>query len=80
LVNVVGGGTADLDAEIHRVLLATGDTLLLCTDGLTRNVTDDEIRLELRDCTSAEMSCGRLIELANARGGQDNVTAVIARF
>lgn len=80
LVNCVGGGTEELDAEIHRTTLAPGDTLLLCTDGLTRTVTDDEIRQELEACESAETSCDRLIALANDRGGQDNVTTVIVRF
>ena len=80
LVNAVGGGTEDLDAEIHRVMLAPGDTLLLCSDGLTGGVTDEEIGWELAACTSAEESCSRLIELANERGGEDNVTTVIVRF
>jgi PPM family protein phosphatase len=53
--------------------------ILLCTDGLTTHVTDDEIKSHLASCTSAEECCRKLVNLALERGGQDNVTAVIAR-
>ena len=53
--------------------------LLLCTDGLTTHVTDDEIKEHLARCTSAETCCRSLIDLALERGGKDNVTVVVAR-
>ena len=53
--------------------------ILLCTDGLTTHVTDDEIREHLAHCTSAETCCRSLVDLALARGGKDNVTVVVAR-
>lgn len=56
------------------------DVMLLCTDGLTRHVTDDEIAAELRGIRSAETSCRRLVALALERGGHDNVTVVIGRL
>jgi serine/threonine protein phosphatase PrpC len=56
------------------------DVMLLCTDGLTRHVTEDEIAAELRTIQSAEQSCRRLVALALARGGHDNVTVVIGRL
>ena len=46
------------------------DVLLLCTDGLTRHVTDEEIQEELRTVESAEQSCRRLVDLALERGGR----------
>jgi PPM family protein phosphatase len=80
LWNVVGGGSDDLAPEAYRANLALGDTLLLCTDGLTRHVPDAEIaRLLADDCPSRE-TCRRLIDAANAAGGTDNITAVVARF
>jgi serine/threonine protein phosphatase PrpC len=60
--------------------LAWEDVMLLCTDGLNKHVTDDEIRTELRNIESAEASCRRLIDLALERGGHDNVTVVIGRL
>ena len=56
------------------------DIMLLCTDGLTKHVGDDEIEAELRDLRSAETSCRRLVQLALDRGGTDNVTVLIARL
>jgi len=53
--------------------------VLLCTDGLTNHVSDDEIKAHLASCTSAEETCHKLVDLALERGGQDNVTVVIAR-
>ena len=54
--------------------------VLLCTDGLTTHVTDDEIKEHLASCHSAEKTCRALVDLALARGGHDNVTVVIARI
>ena len=53
--------------------------VLLCTDGLTTHVNDEEIKEHLASCRSAEETCRALVDLALARGGHDNVTAVIAR-
>ena len=53
--------------------------ILLCTDGLTTHVADDEIKEHLAACTSAETCCRSLLNLALERGGKDNVTVVVAR-
>jgi protein phosphatase len=53
--------------------------VLLCSDGLTRHVSDDEIKAHLAACHSAEETCRALVDLALARGGHDNVTVVIGR-
>jgi protein phosphatase len=52
---------------------------LLCTDGLTRHVTEDEIRERLLHLESAEQVCRDLVRLALERGGEDNVTVVVGR-
>lgn len=57
-----------------------GDVMLLCTDGLTKHVSDEEIQSELVNLESAENSCRRLIGLVLERGGSDNVTVVIGRL
>ena len=64
-------------ADIESVSLQKGDTLLLCTDGLTNMLPDKEILqtvCELRP--DAENITGRLIELANNSGGIDNITVI----
>lgn len=54
-----------------------GDVMLLCTDGLTKHVTEREIEQELQHLESAEAACHRLVDRALERGGTDNVTVVI---
>jgi protein phosphatase len=56
------------------------DVMLLCTDGLTKHVTGDEIHSALQSADSAEAVCRRLVGLALDRGGSDNVTVVVARL
>ena len=56
------------------------DVMLLCTDGLTKHVTDDEIASALQREQSSEATCTGLVELALARGGSDNVTVVCGRL
>lgn len=60
-----------------RVVPAAGDRLLLCSDGLTGCVADADIAATLRDVDDPETAAGKLIDLANAGGGDDNITAVI---
>lgn len=56
------------------------DVMLLCSDGLTRHVSDAELERELQQITSSEVSCHRLVDLALERGGEDNVTVIISRL
>jgi protein phosphatase len=56
------------------------DVLLVCSDGLTRHVSDAELEAELRQVRSSEESCRRLVALALERGGEDNVTVIISRL
>ena len=57
-----------------------GDTYLLCSDGLTDLVRDEEIAAIVRNATSAAVASHRLTELAKARGGHDNITTVVVRL
>lgn len=56
------------------------DVMLLCSDGITKHVTDDEIRQALRRSTSAEATCRELVDLTLARGASDNTTIIVGRF
>jgi protein phosphatase len=78
LVSALGGDAATpLAAPID---CAWDDVVLLCTDGLTRHVTDDEIADHLRAAVSAEETCRSLVALALERGGRDNITVVNGRL
>jgi protein phosphatase len=67
----------DVDAEEHT--LFGGDILLLCSDGLTRMVTEPEIAGTLQAEPDPLKAANRLIELANDQGGADNVTVIVVR-
>ena len=58
--------------------LRVGDSLLLCSDGLTRHLSDRQIREALEENSCA--TCNRLVEMANSSGGEDNITVIVARF
>ena len=61
-------------------MLLDGDILLLCSDGLTRMVTDPEIASTLLTHASAQSAADRLVELSNEYGGEDNVTVIVLRI
>lgn len=80
LTNCLGGDLRRVTAAVQPVELEAGDWLLLCTDGLTGMVSDEEITEELLCHQSPEVACRALIERALAAGGKDNVTVVVAAF
>ena len=74
-------GTADsVQVDLTYVLLRRGDTLLLCSDGLSGMVRNDEIREILRTLDDPLEACKMLTDRANQAGGHDNITVVVARF
>ena len=80
VTNVIGGPREGVQAEIHRLLLADGDVLLLCSDGLSDPVGDEAIAEVLAQTPDPEAACNRLVDLALERGGPDNITAIVARY
>ena len=56
-----------------------GCVICVCTDGLTKHVTDEEIATHLGSMVSAEQVCHALLQLALDRGGTDNITLVVGR-
>ncbi|HEY1996574.1 PP2C family protein-serine/threonine phosphatase [Paraburkholderia sp.] len=71
------GATDLLDLDENTLAVADGDMFLLCSDGLSNQVGDEEMASALAtvDCRRA---CEVLVDLALARGGRDNITAVVA--
>lgn len=78
--NAIGSEGGTMQPAVHKVRLQPGDTLLLCTDGLPKHVPDDELQSCLQVQEPAQTTCQRLIDLANAGGGTDNITAIVGRF
>lgn len=66
-----------VDADVITVDPRPGDRLLLCSDGLTREVGDDQIAAVLRRLRSPDEAAHELVAMAKANGGHDNITIVI---
>lgn len=75
LASSIGGPEATPDVLRHD--LRRGCVILLCTDGLTKHVSDPEIAAQLGAMQSAEQVCRALLDLALERGGTDNVTVLV---
>jgi protein phosphatase len=58
--------------------IAAGDRLVLCTDGLSNMVSDEEIWQSVQSQADPQQACDRLLDLANQRGGPDNITVLVA--
>jgi serine/threonine protein phosphatase PrpC len=77
LTSSIGG--SHTQPTVTRFDMTWGHVLLLCSDGLTRHVSDDRIRDVLRSMASAKQACETLLEEALAGGGTDNITIVVGR-
>lgn len=78
LVSSIGQGLATFLPEVYKSSLEPGDRVLLCTDGLTKELSDEEIAEILGTGDSADEASQALVDAANAAGGSDNITAVVS--
>jgi serine/threonine protein phosphatase PrpC len=74
------GTKPDVVVALNRLTLRRGDRILLCSDGLTGKIGDDELRRMLLSGGPLDATVLSLVELANARGGEDNITALLAEL
>ncbi len=74
------GAHPEVDVDVDEVGIYSGDVLLLCSDGLTRMVTEPEIAGALQSETNPTTAAQKLVALANESGGLDNITVIVARF
>ena len=73
-------GASNAVPEVSRVDVSErGSVILVCTDGLTKHVSDDEIAQCFAAMESSEQVCQQLLDLALDRGGSDNITLVVGR-
>ncbi len=78
LASSVGGSSDTLPTVLsYRLALEPGDSLVLCTDGLTKHVTDDKIAEIVSKADTPTAACDELISRALDGGGTDNVTVVV---
>ena len=74
------GAQNELTPATARIQLRDGDTLLLCSDGLSGKLRNEDIRQIVADAKDLSVACSNLVAEANNRGGEDNITVVLARF
>ena len=80
LVNSFGAHPEAVEIDVAHVPLQDGNRLLLCSDGLSDMVPDNEIAATLTSVKNAQAACDALVAHALENGGYDNVTAVLADF
>jgi PPM family protein phosphatase len=75
----LGAGHKSVDPDVFQTSLRSGDSLLLCSDGLWEMVRNQELLQVLKENSDAQKICDILIDKANANGGEDNITAVLVQ-
>ncbi len=78
LVRALGVGP-EVEVDVTDELVLDDDTVLLCSDGLTRELTDAQIAAVLGECDEPQEAADRLVDAAKQAGGGDNITAVVLR-
>ena len=77
VTRVLGGGASDVEPDVWLLPVSPGDRMLVCSDGLTDELSDARIEAELRAEDEAQAAADRLVAAALAAGGHDNVTAIV---
>jgi serine/threonine protein phosphatase PrpC len=73
------GVEPELEVETSEQTMMDGDIILLCSDGLTHELSDKQIAGVLRDAKNSQVAATQLVDLANQAGGNDNITTVVIR-
>ena len=74
------GAEATVKCDTFTVNVKPGQFLLLCSDGLIREVTEPEIYYEIYQAEQTDTACARLLDMAKHRGGHDNITMILIAF
>jgi serine/threonine protein phosphatase PrpC len=73
----LGAGHKSIEVDVFHETLHANDSLLLCSDGLWEMVRQQDLLKTLSEQSSPQKICETLIDMANANGGEDNITAVV---
>ena len=71
------GAEDHVEPDFFTVELREGDTVLMCSDGLTKMLEDEEIRMIISGARDLVEKAERLVEAANANGGRDNISVIL---
>lgn len=73
------GIASDVMIDLDELAMADDDILVLCSDGLSSMVSDDDILSVILADDNPAVACERLIDMANGNGGKDNITVIVAK-
>ena len=75
------GTSPKVEVDVRTVPIKPGDIYILCSDGLSNLVTDEELETEsLQSQENPQVACQKLVDLANHKGGEDNITVAFIRI
>jgi protein phosphatase len=77
VTRVLGGGSSHVEPDVWLLPVSPGDRMLVCSDGLTDELSDARIEAELRAHGGAQAAADSLVVAALAAGGHDNVTVIV---
>ena len=80
LTRALGSPVEKLESDTHHRDIEDGDRLLLCSDGLTKVASEEDIASTMLAHPASEDACRALVDLALARGGPDNITVIVAGY
>ena len=76
ITKAIGIGTS-VEADTMRLVLDSDESLLLCCDGVIAHLPDDDIHKIIRDSPDPQTACKEIVDMANERGGSDNISLII---
>ncbi len=71
------GCTGDIQVDIYNCNIKDNDVFLICTDGLTNMLSEEEIKKMIEAIDDPGLLCEKLVEAANEKGGEDNITVIV---
>ena len=77
VTRVLGGGATQVEPDVWLLPVSPGDRMVICSDGLTDELSDARIEAELRAQDGAQAAADRLVAAALAAGGHDNITVIV---
>ena len=77
VTRVIGGGASEVDPDVWLLPVSPGDRMIVCSDGLTDELSDARIEAELKAEDDPQAAADRLVAAALASGGRDNVTVIV---
>jgi protein phosphatase len=74
------GSEDNVEPDLDDMIAQPGDTLLMCSDGLSKEVPDADMLRLIQSASSLDAACDALIAAARKAGGDDNITCMLLRF